>query len=590
MLICNLLRVSRWWDRPNHRRTRTRTPLKSRTLRVERLEERALLSTVLGDFNGDRFTDLAIAAPQESIGAISGAGAVSVLYGSRTGLSAAGSQFWHQGSPGIADHPEAGDHFGSSLATGDFNGDGFADLAVGVTDEDLLSPDLIPVNIRNAGAVHVLYGSPGGLTAAGGQFWHQDSPGIENVAEAGDGFGSSLAAGDFNGDGRDDLAVGVLLEDIGSITDAGAVHVLYGASLAGLTAAGDQFWHQGLAAVADEAERGDHFGAALAVGDFDGDRFADLAIGVTLEDLSGITDAGAVNVLYGSASVGLTADRDQFWHQNVLPPFGTPGLWEEAEAGDLFGGALAAGDFNGDGRDDLAVGISGEDIELRIFGAPGSDFEEVVETLATDAGAVNVLYGKALAGLTLDGSQFWSQDSFEVLDAAEDNDRFGWSLAAGDFNGDGRDDLAVGVPYESYYLNPEIGAVNVIYGSTAGLNYTLGARNQLWDQGRLTGSPPEAGDHFGWSLAAGDFNGDGADDLAVGVPDEDMGATADAGVFHVLYGMLPLVIYPDPFGDPIVVPSDGLAAAGNQFWHQALLASDGIESGDGFGRFLVARR
>jgi hypothetical protein len=91
--------------------------------------------------------------------------------------------------------------------------------------------------------------------------------------------------------------------------------------------------------------------------DFNGDGRQDLAVGVRAEDSS----AGAVNVLYGSAS-GITATADQFFRQGV------GGLADTAEGGDLFGSSLAAGDLNGDGRDDLAVGVPGEDV-----GASGFD-------------------------------------------------------------------------------------------------------------------------------------------------------------------------------------------------------------------------
>ncbi|MBD2683273.1 MULTISPECIES: FG-GAP repeat protein [Nostoc] len=74
-----------------------------------------------------------------------------------------------------------------------------------------------------------------GLTSAGNQLWHQDSPGIEGVANASDGFGSSLKAGDFNNDGFADLAIGVPGEDVGLISNAGTVNILYG-SATGLTA------------------------------------------------------------------------------------------------------------------------------------------------------------------------------------------------------------------------------------------------------------------------------------------------------------------------------------------------------------------
>jgi hypothetical protein len=181
------------------------------------------------DFDGDGFDDLAVGVPEEDIGTIRDAGAVNVLYGSPGGLTATGDQFFHQNTPGVQDTAERDDLFGDSLVTGDFDGDGFDDLAVGVPFEDI-------VNIGDeAGAVNVLYGSPQGLTATGDQFLHQDSPGIRDRAELTDGFGRSLAAADFGRSPQSDLAVGVPSEDIGTIVSAGAVNVLYG-SPQGLTA------------------------------------------------------------------------------------------------------------------------------------------------------------------------------------------------------------------------------------------------------------------------------------------------------------------------------------------------------------------
>jgi FG-GAP repeat len=73
------------------------------------------------------------------------------------------------------------------------------------------------------------------------------------------------ALGDFNGDGRADLVVGVPYEDVGTVSDAGAINVLYGTAT-GISATGNQFWHQNSAGVLDAAEAGDRFGAALAAG------------------------------------------------------------------------------------------------------------------------------------------------------------------------------------------------------------------------------------------------------------------------------------------------------------------------------------
>ena len=98
-----------------------------------------------------------------------------------------------QGVNDIADSAEAGDNFGRSLVMGDFNGDLYADLAIGVPNEGLGDPE-----VSNAGAVNVIYGSGGGLTSEGNQFWYQGFNGVQGTVEAGDLFGLSLAARSFS--------------------------------------------------------------------------------------------------------------------------------------------------------------------------------------------------------------------------------------------------------------------------------------------------------------------------------------------------------------------------------------------------------
>jgi hypothetical protein len=164
------------------------------------------------DFNQDGFADLAVGV-REDVGAIGGAGAVNVLYGTADGLSGAGSQFLTQDSPGVGSSAEASDDFGRSLATGDFDHDGYADLAVAAPAEDV-------GGVFDAGAVNVLYGGAGGLTGTGSQYVTQNTAGVGSSAEQSDLFGSELTAGDFNHDGYTDLAIGVIFEDVGSVFNA----------------------------------------------------------------------------------------------------------------------------------------------------------------------------------------------------------------------------------------------------------------------------------------------------------------------------------------------------------------------------------
>jgi hypothetical protein len=401
-----------------------------------------------------------------------------------------------------------------AVVRADFNGDDEADLAIGAPRENDVS-----------GVVHVLYGSPSGLSAGGSQLWAQGSSGLGGRAEPFDQFGSALAAGDFDGDGLTDLAVGAYSEN----DFAGVVQVLYG-SPAGLTATGSQVWAQGSSGLGGSAEPGDEFGLALAAGDFDNDGQDDLAVGAPGEN----DFAGAAQVLYGSPG-GLNAGGNQLWTQ------GHSGIGGRAEALDEFGFALAAGDFDGDSAADLAVGALGEN---------------------DAAGSAQVLYGSS-GGLSATGNQLWTQDSLGIADQAESGDQFGSRVAAGDFNGDGQADLAIGAPRE----NDARGVAHVLYGSPTGLTAD---GSQLWSQNSpgIPGVAEPLGDEFGDALAAGDFNGDGQDDLTVAAGGENDGA----GVVHVLYGS----------------PS-GLTATGNQLWSQDSQGIAGApEVFDLFGSALAA--
>ncbi len=279
--------------------------------------------------------------------------------------------------------------------------------------------------------------------------------------------GEAVALGDLDGDGQDELIVGVSYEESGAISSAGAVFV-YAAdtrgtlSLSATTATAALF---GLTA-------SDHAGEALAVGDVDGDGLEDLLIGAPDED-SGGSGAGAAYLLYGPLSGSL-----------ALSAADTTLVGEDAT--DSAGCALAIGDLNGDGQADLVIGAEGED-------AGG-----------ITAGAVYVHWGAR--GSTLDLSAASAK-----LTATSGNDAVGYAVAiAEDLDGDGIGELVIGAQAEDS-AGSNAGAVYVVDSLSSGTTSLSAATHTLLGA--------VAGDAAGNAVAApGDTNGDGYGDLLVGAP------------------------------------------------------------------------
>lgn len=465
---------------------------------------------VSGDWDGDGYDDLAIAAIDEDYDAVSNAGVVHTFYGTWNGLAALGAQTFRQTREGGTDG-ETDDRFGNVLAKGDFDGDGYDDLVVGAPNEDS--------SVTDSGSAQVFYGSPLGLSYERTQFLFQGAGTIDNwvagVPMQGDRFAAALAAGDFNHDGYDDLAVGAPGDRNpkkgGGETSGGGVHLIYG-SPSGLSFVGDLLFRRESLTLTVSAYNSS-FGASLAAGDFDGDGKTDLAIGdpghTQNVGSTAFFGCGAVYVVFGG-STGLQLSRYQFFYQGTATSLGL------AESNDGFGARLAAGDLNGDGRSDLVVGVPAEDIET-----------------IDRAGAINVLYG-ATGGLTTAGALFLHQASAGVVEEAEAVDYFGNALAIGNVVGGGTADLLVGVELE----NLTAGAYHLFAGGPTGLTLT-GNALRTW-----TSTAGDRYDVYGAALTLGDFDGNGALDIAVGAPHEDSANASSTGLVQVTYGWAPDVVLP----------------------------------------------
>ncbi|MFF0157728.1 FG-GAP and VCBS repeat-containing protein [Streptomyces sp. NPDC005263] len=413
----------------------------------------------------------------------------------------------------------------------DFNGDGYADLAVA-------APDATVDGKTKAGYVAVMYGSADGLKTSTKQVFSQNTAGVPGAAETDDQFAGALATDDLDQDGYADLVVGVGGEDtVAGGDNSGYVQVIWGGAQ-GLSASSS------LATGRDDggswAELGSH--GALTVGDIDGDGAADLVAvegnyklrvvkgpfgrdGATNGGEQVVTDdsdprfldlaAGDVNGDGVDDVVGTMHDGDEGDARRITYWQGTPdglkqGVWVAGANGQrLQGGeSLDLGDVNADGYDDIVVGRrDGYDSDLM--------------TPIPKGGRIAVVPGGA-SGPAGAKVTYLNQDSAGVPGAAEQGDTFGADVSVADVNGDGYADVAAGVPGEDFDGVTEAGSVVVLRGGASGLTGT-GAQSFSQDTDGVPGTA-ENNDLFGWSTRLLDANHDGRAELAVGATGENANA------------------------------------------------------------------
>lgn len=407
-------------------------------------------SVVIGDFNGDGRGDAAIGSPGEDIGSIASAGMVNIMFGSPTGVLGGARQHFYQGSPGVPGIDEEGDWFGRELAAFDYNADGFDDLAIAAPREDI-------GNIANAGAVTILFGSAGGLTTNGALLLFQGAPGVPGAPETNDQFGRSIAGTDNR------LVIGVPDEDIGNLTDAGAVNIYD-------RLATNQIIHQNTPGIGGGAEAGDKFGSDVAAV-----RDA-VIVGASAEDGGNLQNYGVVHLMNIPRTGGAISE--------VFISQGTPGIGGNPESFDHFGSSLSA-------RAD------GDLIEIAI----GSTYESTSGADVIDAGMVHMISFNP-ANMTFAEIGFWWQGAFGVPGISEEGDTMGNAVAIAN-NGT----LLVGVDGEDFgppsFQDPPNNQQPL--GGTNGGNVLARSPGGAWssfNQG-IAAVPGniEAGDGFGFSVA-----------------------------------------------------------------------------------------
>ncbi len=379
----------------------------------------------------------------------------------------------------------ANSEFGEAMTVGDFNGDGFEDLAIASPSERTTSAGGLV--LTRAGAVRIYYGrstfvtnppAPGQIIDQG----HLPVPLDIGKEEENERFGESLAAGDLDGDGADELIVGVPSESVAGVQGAGVIHIIPGVP-GGLLAPESAVTRdaRNLPSPHNALQHQGRFGAALAAGDFNRGNFfqgaEDVAAGAPNHSANGQAGAGLVAVFNGKS---IAQGRVESTASLVITPqqLGLSGPV-------ALGSKLAAAEMTGDGPDDLAVsapaaqGVSSNVQQAgRVYlisGSRTSISQTNINsgcTLCVDLSAPSFSNG----GLIPSTAQVLSKHSFSHTVAG--SERFGENaalfpssgvLATGDLDGDGQDDLLIGCPNSTENGKQGAGALFIRFGLEVGV-------------------------------------------------------------------------------------------------------------------------
>ncbi len=476
--------------------------------------------TGVADFNSDGFDDLLIGAAGVGYnGQYSGAAYMILGSATLTPTINLTTTLPNLSVYGAA----AGDKAGHSVAGSDVNGDGYADMIIGADGYD-----------SDRGATYVVLGHDGGffstpitidlaitstaLTILG----HQSS---------GERMGRSVAGGDLNNDGLGDIVIGAYYASPGGRSQAGAVYVILGNSdITSTTPSTIDLTSTAAALTIYGGEAGDRLGRSVTIGDVNGDAIADIIVGAYRANNVDL-DVGKTYVFYGSETYTTTSPITI-----DLSIASADVTVTGIDAGDESGFYVGSGDVNNDGYDDVVIGAYQSS-------GYGNAF--------SGAGEAYVVYG---AG-SLSGNISLPTGADVVVYGAASGDRLGRSLASGDVNADGYDDLVLGASRADPDGRGDAGRVYVIYGgsnisSTILLSDTTSANIHILGDEQATypcvSVSADCSDEAGRATSAGDISGDGVDDIIVGALYANNGSIVDAGAAYVVYGSAALSVSLSP--------------------------------------------